>query len=209
MVRIVCLLALGFAMQCVAQTGQLVISAGCFLPDLKKSGDLASVDLVGKRMGLSYEAGDRLRVGLGLEVEQLSYSVGRGTEVRYGRGNFSLLGVYRMAEHAKTHLDGVAGLLVGGSTVRTKDLIGDWKFRNGDESVVLSFRFGARYAYRLCNWFSMHLSPNVTIPVVQGERELSGKEDPLDVPKRSVQFGMTLGLVLGPFNVQSRTPEGP
>lgn len=204
-------LAIAVALHGSAQVGQFILSGGGVLPDLDRSDRVDATDDVGFRLGVAYEAGDRegLRVGFGLEFERLNYTLRQDQgllPIQSGRGNFVVHGAYQLKSFTRTDLDGVFSLLVGGSSVRWNDGAG-WKFRNDDEGVVFSARAGLRYGYRISNWFGVHVYPNVTVPIIQGRRETYVRENALEIPRRSVQVGLTLGLVLGPFNVQPRSPD--
>ena len=207
----VSLTALVVVLHCPAQVGQVILSGGGVLPDLERSDRVDATDDVGFRLGVCYEAGDRdgLRVGFGLEFERLNYTLRQDQgllPIQSGRGNFVVHGAYQLKSFTRTDLDGVFSLLVGGSSVRWNDGAG-WKFRNDDEGLVFSARAGLRYGCRISSWLGVHVYPNVTVPIIQGRRELHPKEDWVHVPDRTIQLGLTLGLVFGPFNVKPRSPD--
>lgn len=196
-----------------AQVAQVILFGGAVLPDLRPSDRISAMDPLGTRFGLSYQAGslEGLRIGLGLEVEQLSLQVEEGYSIRTvknarsQRATFGLFGVQRIASSGKSQWDAVLGLLICGTSLHVQDK-GSWFWRDIDQGGVYSVRLGMRYVHAIARWAAFQVEPSFTIPVIQRTIEyppsaLRNGRMVFDLPERSVQVGLTIGLVLGPFAV--------
>lgn len=210
-----CVLVLFFlsGLATTAQVAQVILFGGAVLPDLRPSDRISAKDPLGMRFGLSYQAGslEGLRIGLGLEVEQLflqveeGYSIRTVKNARSMRGAFGLFGAQRIASSGKSQWDAVLGLLIGGTSLEVR-YGSDWYLRDLDRGGVYSVRLGMRYIHAIARWAAFQVEPSFTIPVIQRTIEYtpsvrSNRQVPLLFPERSVQVGLTIGLVLGPFAV--------